>query len=157
MYSNRPRRNWGIIAVVSVLGISNLSLMNNLVSHKLKNPFPNINLPVGPLSVGYQKKGHQALDTGTSTAESTKAFYRDDVLGVAYAVNDDFAISYNVYESVKHLHSAGTTVEQETKAINVAYTVGGLTLGFQDASTDNANQVKDAKDDTRRIQVTANF
>ncbi len=48
MYSNRPRRNWGIIAVVSVLGISNLSLMNTLVSHKLKNPFPNINLPVGP-------------------------------------------------------------------------------------------------------------
>ena len=49
MYSNRPRRNWGIIAVVSVLGISNLSLMNTLVSHKLKNPFPNINLPVGHL------------------------------------------------------------------------------------------------------------
>ena len=48
MYSNRPRRNWGIIAAVSVLGISNLSLMNTLVSHKLKNPFPNINLPVGP-------------------------------------------------------------------------------------------------------------
>ena len=48
MYSNRPRRNWGLIAVVSILGISNLSLMNTLVSHKLKNPFPNINLPVGP-------------------------------------------------------------------------------------------------------------
>ena len=48
MYSNRPRRNWGIIAVVSLLGISNISMMNTLVSHKLKNPFPNINLPVGP-------------------------------------------------------------------------------------------------------------
>jgi len=48
MYSNRPRRNWGIIAVVSVLGISNLSLMNTLVSHKLKSPYPNVNVPVGP-------------------------------------------------------------------------------------------------------------
>ena len=48
MYSNRPKRNWGIIAVVSLLGISNISMMNTLVSHKLKNPFPNINLPVGP-------------------------------------------------------------------------------------------------------------
>ena len=46
MYSNRPRKNWGIIAVVSLLGISNISMMNTLVSHKLKTPFPNINLPV---------------------------------------------------------------------------------------------------------------
>ena len=48
MYSNRPRRNWGIIAVVSVLGLSNISMMNTLVSHKLKSPYPNINVPVGP-------------------------------------------------------------------------------------------------------------
>ena len=44
----RQRKNWGVIALVSVLGISNLSLMNTLVSQKLKNPFPNLNLPVGP-------------------------------------------------------------------------------------------------------------
>ena len=47
MYS-RPRRNWGVIALVSVLGVSNLSLMNTLVSHKFKSPYPNLNLPVGP-------------------------------------------------------------------------------------------------------------
>ena len=47
MYS-RPRRNWGIIALVSVLGISNLSLMNTLVSFKHKSPYPNLNIPVGP-------------------------------------------------------------------------------------------------------------
>ena len=116
-----------------------------------------VNLPVGPLSVGYQKKGHQALDSGTSTAEATKAFYRDDVLGVAYAVNDDFAISYNVYESVKHLHSAGTTVEQESKAINIAYTVGGLTLALQDAKTDNAAYTAGSSDDVRTISVKTAF
>ena len=44
----RQRRNWGVIALVSVLGISNLSLMNTLVSQKFKSPFPNLNLPVGP-------------------------------------------------------------------------------------------------------------
>jgi len=47
MYS-RPRRNWGVIALVSVLGLSNLSLVNTLVSHKFKRPYPNLNLPVGP-------------------------------------------------------------------------------------------------------------
>ena len=44
----RQRKNWGGIALVSVLGISNLSLMNTLVSQKFKSPFPNLNLPVGP-------------------------------------------------------------------------------------------------------------
>ena len=44
----RQRKNWGVIALVSILGISNLSLMNTLVSHKFKSPFPNLNLPVGP-------------------------------------------------------------------------------------------------------------
>ena len=44
----RQRKNWGVIALVSILGISNLSLMNTLVSHKLKSPYPNLNLPVGP-------------------------------------------------------------------------------------------------------------
>ena len=47
MYS-RPRRNWGVIALVSILGVSNLSLINTLVSHKFKSPYPNLNLPVGP-------------------------------------------------------------------------------------------------------------
>jgi hypothetical protein len=44
----RQRKNWGVIALVSILGISNLSLMNTLVSQKFKSPFPNLNLPVGP-------------------------------------------------------------------------------------------------------------
>lgn len=44
----KQRRNWGVIALVSILGISNLSLMNTLVSQKFKTPYPNLNLPVGP-------------------------------------------------------------------------------------------------------------
>ena len=44
----KQRRNWGVIALVFILGISNLSLMNTLVSQKFKSPFPNLNLPVGP-------------------------------------------------------------------------------------------------------------
>ena len=31
--------------------------------------------------------------------------------------------------------NGGTQVEQETEAFNIAYTIGGLTLGFQDAKT----------------------
>ena len=115
-----------------------------------------VTLPVGPLSVGYQKKAYQARGDA-ALSEAQKAFYKDDVLGIAYAVNDAFAISYNLYESVKHLHSAGTTVEQETKSINVAYTVGGLTLAFADAKTDNGGYAAGTDDDTRTISVKTAF
>jgi len=111
-------------------------------------------LPVGPLSVGYQKKGYQAV--GTSSAEAQDNFYKDDIYGIAYAVNDELALSYNVIESAKHAHNSGE-IEQETKAINVAYTVGGLTIGFQDASTVNAAYVNATSDDTRTISIKTAF
>jgi len=112
-------------------------------------------LPIGPLSIGYQKKAyHPRGDAALS--EVQKAFYKDDILGLAYAVNDDFAISYNLYESTKHLHTTGE-VEQETKAINFAYTVGGITLAFQDAKTDNAAYSAGTSDDTRTISVKTAF
>ena len=111
-------------------------------------------IPVGPLKVGYQKKAYQAVSD--SRSEAGKAFYKDDILGVAYAINDDLALSYNIIESTKHLHTTGE-VEQETKAINLAYTVGGLTLGFQDAKTSNAGYSAATDDDTRTISIKTAF
>ena len=109
-----------------------------------------VNLPVGPLSIGYQKKAYQA-------AQAETAFFKDDIIGIAYAVNDAFAISYNVIESVNHTKMDGTVTEQETKAINLAYTVGGLTLGFQDAKTSNAGYTAATDDDTRTLSVKTAF
>ena len=113
-------------------------------------------MPIGALKVGYQKKAYQAV--GTSSAEAQDGFYKDDILGVAYAVNDEIAVSYNIIQSDRHLHTnANGEIEQETKAINVAYTVGGLTLGFQDAKTSNSGYVKTTDNDTRTISIKTAF
>ena len=111
----------------------------------------------GNFSYGYQKKH---IDLGQTAGATTDAvFYGQDIIGIAYAVNDALSISYNIIEESKSLNTDADigTYEQETDALNIGYTVGGITLGFQEASTDNANLVKDATDDTRRIQVTAAF
>ena len=60
-------------------------------------------------------------------------------------------------EQSQHNIDADSSFEQETDAINIGYTVGGITLGFQDASTDHANMVKNVKDDTRTVSVKAAF
>ena len=93
---------------------------------------------------------------GTSAAEAQDGFFKDDIIGIAYAINDELAISYNRIQSDKHLHTAGE-VEQETKALNLAYTVGGLTLGFQDAKTTNAGYTSGTDDDTRTISIKTGF
>ena len=102
MYSNRPRRNWGIIAVVSVLGISNLSLMNTLVSHKLKNPFPNINLPVGPYTsyrVVTSEKGYTISYRANDPKILTRVKYRWPTLKefLTLYFDDEILNGHNIY------------------------------------------------------------
>ena len=109
---------------------------------------------IGNLSYGYQV---EHIDAGQTAATTDAIFYNVESIGLAYAVNDALSISYNMMEQKQHNVAADSSFEQETDAINIGYTVGGLTLGFQDASTDNANMVKDAKDDTRTISVKAAF
>jgi len=53
--------------------------------------------------------------------------------------------------------TADSSFKQETDAVNVGYTVGGMTIGLQDASTNNAGFVKDAKDDTRTLGISVAF
>ena len=109
---------------------------------------------IGNLSYGYQV---EHIDAGQTVATTDAIFYNVESIGLAYAVNDALSISYNMMEQKQHNVAADSAFEQETDAINIGYTVGGLTLGFQDASTDNANMVKNTKDDTRTISVKAAF
>ena len=110
---------------------------------------------VGAFSYGFQR---EHIDLGQTTATTDALFYRVDSIGFAYAVNDALSISYNIMEQKQHNVGANSVNNnQETDAINIGYTVGGLTLGFQDASTDHANHVTDASDDTRTISVKAAF
>ena len=112
----------------------------------------------GNFSYGYQVESIQTGETATSGAPSTDSVeYRVDSIGLAYAVNDALSISYNVMEQRQSAEAVDSSFKQETDAINIGYTVGGITLGFQDASTDNANMSKDTKDDTRTISVKAAF
>jgi hypothetical protein len=108
----------------------------------------------GNFSFGYQK---DFVDEGQTAALTDADFYKIEQIGLAYAINDALSISYNTMEQSQHNIDADSSFEQDTTAINIGYTVGGMTIGFQDASTDNANMVRDAKDDVRSISVSVAF
>ena len=102
MYS-RPRRNWGVIALVSILGLSNLSLVNTLVSHKFKRPYPNLNLPVGPYtsyrvvtsekgySISYKANDPKILARTKLVDEEKGLFKKDSKLSLreTYTMNSE--------------------------------------------------------------------
>ena len=108
----------------------------------------------GNFSFGYQK---DFVDEGQTAALTDADFYKIEQIGLAYAINDALSISYNTMEQSQHNIDADSSFEQDTTAINIGYTVGGMTIGFQDASTDNANMVKDAKDDVRSLSLSVAF
>ena len=99
----KQRRNWGVIALVSILGISNLSLMNTLVSHKLKSPYPNLNLPVGPYtsyrvvttekgySISYKANDPKILARTKLVDEQKGLFKKDNKLSLreTYTMNSE--------------------------------------------------------------------
>ena len=108
----------------------------------------------GNFSYGYQR---EHVDLGQTTAGTDAIFHNIETIGLAYAINDALSVSYNTMESKRHNVALDNDYTSKTDAINFGYTVGGITLGFQDASTDHANFVRDAKDDTRTVSVKAAF
>jgi len=112
-----------------------------------------LNYSVGNFAFGYQKKMHNEGETSVAADEVR---YHDEAMGLVYSVNDQFSISYNTYESRRH-NNADANYVQETDAINIGYTVAGMTIGFQEASTDNANFVQNAEDDSRTLGISVAF
>ncbi len=108
----------------------------------------------GNFSLGVQKKLHNEGESG-ATATTDAVFYKDLVLGISYAINDELSVSWNNYDSYKHDNTGAPN--QETTAYNLGYTMGGMTIGFQHATTDNDNYVKDAKDDTNTLGISVAF
>ena len=112
---------------------------------------------IGNFKLGYQKKVHNEGESGTS-GTTDAVWYKDEIIGIAYAVNDNLSLSYNTYDSYIHTSNGGTgQPNQETTAINIGYTMGGMTIGFQDAQTDNDNWTADSTDDTRTLGISVAF
>ena len=84
---------------------------------------------VGSFTLGYQWSEEE---TGRAT---TNIKYQNDGYGVTFAVNDDLSVGYNLYKSHK---DSSTDVEVEASSIQVAYSVGGLSVRLADAKVDNA-------------------
>jgi outer membrane protein OmpU len=89
-----------------------------------------IKYAVGGFTLGYQ---YSKEDTGRAT---TNTEYQNDAYGVTFQVNDNLSIGYNNYKSEQE---STTNTELEASSIQVAYSMGGVSVRLADASIDNQN------------------
>ncbi len=100
----------------------------------------------GQVSVGYTEGGYQAA-TGNTGADET-IYYENKFYGIQFDVNENVSVSYNVDESeqttrtaVADTATAGTSamIAMEQETLQLAYTIGGATIGIADIEVDNAD------------------
>ena len=101
----------------------------------------------GPVTVGYQR--NEQDDTAASSAIDLET----TMIGVSFMVNDNLAISYGQNNTEK----TGTSVDQELEAINVSYTMGGMTIAAYSAKGDNIGNVAATTSDKNEVRLSFAF
>ena len=114
----------------------------------------------GPFSVGYSK-AYKAPIVGSITASSsveTVDYYDQTNYSIAYAASDDLSLSYERETSqAYYVLNSSTDVEQESTSVQVAYTMGGMTLAVAHSSHDNVGYSDGANRDQTVLALTMAF
>ena len=113
----------------------------------------------GPFSVGYSKgyRAEQLANAAYQTATNVD-YYDQTNYSVAFAASDDLTVSYERETSEKNFVGSGqASVEQESSSVQVAYTMGGMTLALAHSSHDNNGYSTTASQDQTLIAVTMAF
>ena len=111
----------------------------------------------GPVSIGYSK-AYKAplLADGAYTTTTNVDFYDQTNYSIAFAASDDLSVSYERETSEANYVNDSST-EQESSAVQVAYTMGGMTLAVSHASHDNNAYVSGDNTDQTLFAVTMAF
>ena len=112
----------------------------------------------GPFSIGYSEafKAPLLRDNADGTSTTTVEDYRQVNYSIAFAASDDLSVSYE-RETSEANKLDDTSVEQESTGVQVAYTMGGMTLAVVHSGHDNNGYVTGANTDQTVLAVTMAF
>ena len=115
---------------------------------------------IGNVSLGYSK-GYRAqlMDDDAANDSTTVEQYDQSNMSIAYAINDDISVSYEVEKSTAVTAAEDDAdVEQKSTGIQLAYNMGGMTLAVVRNSHDNPSYSSTAPDeDQTLVAVTMAF
>jgi outer membrane protein OmpU len=113
---------------------------------------------IGPVSFGYSESyldigsnGADAAATAAKTVRVASGFFEGEQYSVAFNVNDNLSISYtsseDTYDDQSHV-KGGTEIEDitmETTAMQIAYSMGAMSIKAYTMETDNPGYDNDAE------------
>ena len=116
---------------------------------------------MGSVSFGYSEAYYDSGTAGTATAATTAkavgtsdGVFENEQMSIAFNVNDNLSISYtesvDTYDDQSH-SSSGTEVadvDQETEALQAAYSMGGMTIKAFQMESSNPGWDSDATKNT---------
>ena len=97
---------------------------NNELADQIDLTVFNLKYAMGPITVGYQSN---ESDRGTGTDEDFTAY------GISYAVSDDVSVSYGA----SSLDYSSALEDQDSSAVSVSFTAGGVAMSASHQTTDN--------------------
>ena len=110
---------------------------------------------MGNVGVGYSKayKAPLLADNTTSGAE----YYDQTNMSIGFAFNDDLSVSYESEKSEKNFLEVTAAIEQKSSAVQLAYTMGGMTIALSNGSYDNIGYVANDDATLTLLAVTMAF
>ena len=105
----------------------------------------------------YAKYAFGSFTVGVQSSEADGGNANDDdefsAHGITYQLTDDLTIGYHASE----YQFGDKTADQETKSVQAAYTMGGMTLKAQSVSMDNVGGSTAARDDIDGYKFSVSF
>ena len=134
---------------VSYTGMEGLTVLaamgeNNSAADKIDLSVFSVNYAMGPITVGFQSN---ESDAGTGTDEDFSAY------GISYAVSDDLSISYGV----SSLDYSSSLEDQDSSAVSVSFTAGGVGISASHQTTDNVAGATTADNSAYEINFSFAF
>ena len=134
---------------VSYTGMEGLTVLaamgeNNSAADKIDLSVFSVNYAMGPITVGFQSN---ESDAGTGTDEDFSAY------GISYAVSDDLSISYGV----SSLDYSSSLEDQDSSAVSVSFTAGGVGISASHQTTDNVAGAATADNSSYEVNFSFAF
>ncbi len=117
---------------------------NNELADQIDLTVFNLKYAMGPITVGYQAN---ESDRGTGTDEDFTAY------GVSYAVSDDVSVSYGA----STIDYSGSNEDQDSSAVSVSFTAGGVAMSASHQTTDNVAGSSTADNSSYEINFSFAF
>jgi hypothetical protein len=90
---------------------------------------------VGGFTIGYQESKDNLQQSAIGAVNS---YYDNEAFGISFNVSDNLSLSYGNHKSTNSLNS-GASVELEAESIQMAYTMGGMSVKIAESSVDNGS------------------